>query len=256
VTTILIVEDTPALRSHITALIKEKIDSSIQVVETDNGVIGVAMAAELCPDLIVMDILMPQMNGIKAAQQIWSQKPTTKILFWSQFHRESFVREISKILPDEAIHGYALKSEKDEKLLYAINSILLHNNPYIDPLVRKVEARLKCRDQSLTDVEYETMLDIALGLTDRAIATRRHISVRGVQNRLSLLLTKLIGGKDAHLKETAGVEIFNPRTRIVLEALKREIIDVDDLSSMDTELDTWLGDEFDYEPQNFGRSKT
>ncbi|MFX6118651.1 response regulator transcription factor, partial [Acinetobacter baumannii] len=90
----------------------------------------VAIAAEIKPDLIVMDILMPQMNGIKAAQLIWAQNPATKILFWSQFHRESYVREISKILPDEAIHGYALKSEKDDKLLYAINSVLLYNNPY------------------------------------------------------------------------------------------------------------------------------
>lgn len=244
----MIVEDVPALRHHVAALIRDKIDSNIRIIETSTGAEGVTMAAELSPDLIVMDILMPQMNGIKAAQQIWSQKPATKILFWSQFHRESYVREISKILPDEAIHGYALKSEKDDKLLYAINSVLLHNNPYIDPLVRKVEARLKIRDQSLTDVEYETLMDIALGLTDRAIATRRHISVRGVQNRLSLLLSKLIAGKDAHLKETAGVEVFNPRTRIVLEALKREIIDANDLSSMDAELDVWLSDEFDYEP--------
>ena len=244
-TTILIVEDVEALRQHVTILIKEKLDADIIVKETSSGAEGVSLAAEIKPDLIVMDILMPQMNGIKAAQLIWSQNPATKILFWSQFHRESYVREISKILPDEAIHGYALKSEKDDKLLYAINSVLLYNNPYIDPLVRKVEARLKCKDQSLTDVEYETLLDIALGLTDRAIATRRHISVRGVQNRLSLLLTKLIAGRDAHLRETAGLEIYNPRTRIVLEALKREIIDIDALSSMDVDLDNWLSDEFD-----------
>ena len=244
-TTILIVEDVEALRHHVNALIKERLDASIIVHETSSGAEGIELAATIKPDLIVMDILMPQMNGIKAAQQIWSKNPAAKILFWSQFHRESYVREISKILPDEAIHGYALKSEKDDKLLYAINSVLLYNNPYIDPLVRKVEARLKCKDQSLSDVEYETLLDIALGLTDRAIATRRHISVRGVQNRLSLLLNKLIAGKDAHLKETAGVEIYNPRTRIVLEALKREIIDIDELSSKDAELDNWLSDEFD-----------
>ncbi len=244
-TTILIVEDVEALRNHVAILIKDKLDAGIVVRETSGGAEGVAIAAEIKPDLIVMDILMPQMNGIKAAQLIWAQNPATKILFWSQFHRESYVREISKILPDEAIHGYALKSEKDDKLLYAINSVLLYNNPYIDPLVRKVEARLKCKDQSLTDVEYETLMDIALGLTDRAIATRRHISVRGVQNRLSLLLAKLVAGREAHLRETAGVEIYNPRSRVVLEALKREIIDIDALSSMDAELDNWLSDEFE-----------
>jgi len=170
-----------------------------------------------------------------------------KILFWSQYHREAYVRELGKIVPDEAIHGYALKSESDEKLAYAITSVLLHDNPYIDPLVRGVQARLQSKDQSLTDVEYETLLDTVLGLTDKAIAARRHISVRGVQNRLSMLLAKLVGGEDAHLRETAGMEIFNPRARVVTEALKRGLIDTDELAVLDKDLDDWLCEEFDYE---------
>ncbi len=196
-----------------------------------------------------MDISMPEMSGIKAAEQIWQESPAMKILFWSQYHREAYVRELGKIVPDEAIHGYALKSESDEKLSYAITSILLHNNPYIDPLVRGVQARLQCKDQSLTDVEYETLLDICAGLTDRAIAARRHISVRGVQNRLSLLLMKLLAGEDSHLRETAGMEIYNPRTRVVFEALKRELIDPDEVGVLDEELNSWLAEEFDYEKQ-------
>ncbi len=190
---------------------------------------------------------MPEMSGIKAAEEVWKESPVTKILFWSQYHREAYVRELGKIVPDEAIHGYALKSESDEKLTYAITSILLHNNPYIDPLVRGVQARLQCKDQSLTDVEYETLLDITAGLTDRAIAARRHISVRGVQNRLSLLLTKLLCGEDSHLKETAGMEIYNPRTRVVFEALRRELIDPDEIGALSDDLNEWLAEEFDYE---------
>jgi DNA-binding NarL/FixJ family response regulator len=157
------------------------------------------------------------------------------------------VRELGKIVPDEAIHGYALKGESDEKLVYALTSIMLHDNPYIDPLVRGVQTRLQSKDSSLSDVEYETLLDIMLGLTDKAIASRRHISVRGVQNRLSMLSAKLFKGEDAYLKETAGMEVYNPRTRIVLEGLKRGLIDTDKIQELDEELDEWIADEFDYE---------
>jgi len=118
---------------------------------------------------------------------------------------------------------------------------------YAIELVRGVQARLQSKDQSLTDVEYETLLDTVLGLTDKAIAARRHISVRGVQNRLSMLLAKLVGGEDAHLRESAGMEIFNPRARVVTEALKRGLIDTDELAALDEDLEDWLAEEFDYE---------
>jgi DNA-binding NarL/FixJ family response regulator len=168
-------------------------------------------------------------------------------LFWSQYHREAYVRELGRIVPDEAIHGYALKSETDDKFAAAVTSVLLHGDPYIDPLVRGVQARLASKDSSLTDVEYETLLDVAVGLTDRAIARRRHISVRGVQNRLSMLLQKLLHGEDGHLRETAEMEIFNARTRVVFECMRRGLIDADDLGALESELSEWLEDEFEFE---------
>src|SRR3990167_364159 len=244
---VLVVEDLASLRQHVMRVLREQVPGPMEILEAKDGAEGLKLFRTTKPDMIIMDISMPEMSGMKAAQEIWKESPRTKILFWSQYHREAYVRELGKIVPDEAIHGYALKSESDEKLAYAITSVLLHDNPYIDPLVRGVQARLQSKDQSLTDVEYEALIDIALGLTDKAIASRRHISVRGVQNRLSMLLTKLLGGEDAHLRETAGMEIYNPRTRLVTEALKRELIDVDELSSLDKDLDQWLADEFDYE---------
>lgn len=246
---VLVVEDVSALRQHVTKLLAEKVPGPPEVIEAPNGSEGLKLFRTARPDMIIMDISMPEMSGIKAAEQIWQESPATKILFWSQYHREAYVRELGRIVPDEAIHGYALKSESDEKLVYAITSILLHSNPYIDPLVRGVQARLQCKDQSLSDVEYETLLDITAGLTDKAIAARRHISVRGVQNRLSLLLAKLIGGEESHLRETAGMEIYNPRTRVVFEALKRELIDPDEINLLDDDLNEWLAQEFDYEKE-------
>ena len=243
-TRVLIIEDVAALRQHAARLVCA-LAPDVEVAEADNGQDGLKMARSLNPDLIIMDISMPQLNGIKAAQQIWSETPSRKILFWSQYSREAYVRELGKIVPDEAIHGYALKSETDDKFSYAIRSVLLHDNPYIDPVVRGVQARLHSRDGSLSDVEYETLLDIATGLTDKAIALRRHISVRGVQNRLSMLLDKLIRGAEAHLRETAGMEVFNPRTRVVFEALKRGLLDPDEIATLEKEVADWISSEFE-----------
>ncbi|CAN5142736.1 response regulator [soil metagenome] len=250
VTRILIVEDVAALRQHVAAVAKAIAPGVIEIVEACNGAEGLNLARSIEPDMIIMDISMPEMSGIKAAKEIWAEFPTRRILFWSQFHREAYVRELGKIVPDDAIHGYALKSETDEKLSYAISSILLHDNPYIDPVVRSVQARVMSREDSLTDVEYETLLDVAVGLTDKAIASRRHISVRGVQNRLSMLLEKLVKGEDAHLRESAAMEIFNPRTRIVFEAVRRGLLDPDEITRLEAELAEWLEEEYSYEPNS------
>lgn len=244
----LIIEDMAALREHAVRVLK-RVCAAVEATEAANGADGLRLARSLKPDMIVMDISMPELNGIKAAQQIWLEQPRCKILFWSQYHREAYVRELGKIVPDEAIHGYVLKSESDDKFAYAVQSVLVHDNPYIDPVIRGVQARLQTKDDSLTDVEFETLLDIAAGLTDKAIALRRHISVRGVQNRLSMLLDKLVKGEDMHLRETAQMEIFNPRTRVVFEALKRGLLDPDSVVQLENEMFVWLTSEFDYQRQ-------
>lgn len=245
---ILIVEDMPALRQHARQVIEKTVANGVEIVEATNGLEGVKIAKMSAPDLTLMDISMPELNGVKAAEEIWEANKQARILFWSQFHREAYVRTLGRIVPDEAIHGYLLKGESDDKLAFAIESVLLKGDPYIDPVVQGVQNRLRSKDESLTDTEYETLLDVAIGMTDRAIAARRHISVRGVQNRLSMLLSKLVKGQETHLRESAGMEIFNPRTRIVYEGIKRGLVDPDDLPKLDGEVWDWLEDEFDYNP--------
>lgn len=245
---LLVVDDLAALRQQVVRLVREYVDKDVEVQEAPNGSEGVKLFRTFKPDMVVMDIVMPEMTGIEAAKHMWKDSPKAKILFWSQFHKEAWIRELGKIVPDEAIHGYVVKGiDDDKKLQYALSSIMLHDNPYIDPVVRDVQIRLQSKDSSLSDVEYQTLLDIALGLTDKAIAYRRHISVRGVQNRLAMLSNKLFKGEDAFLKETAGMEVYNPRTRLVLEGLKRGLIDIDQIPSLEAELNEWIAEEFDYE---------
>lgn len=244
-TVVLIAEDLTGMRNHAAELIRKMYPENAEIHEAVNGQDCVRLAIEHRPDLIVMDIAMPLTNGIKAAQQIWSRMPATRILFWSQYHREIYVRDLAKILPDEAIHGYILKSESDEKFEYAVNCILKHNNPYIDPVVRNIKSRLTKKDESLSDIEYETLVDICLGLTDKAIARRRHVSVRGVQNRVSILEAKLLKGQNVIARENSGLEVYNTRARAIFEAFKRGLIDHDMLDEMDQEMREWMAAELE-----------
>jgi DNA-binding NarL/FixJ family response regulator len=215
------------------------------ILEASNGREGIELFKMEKPPMVIMDIVMPEMNGLSAARQIWAENPAAKILFWSQFHREAYVRELGKIVPDEAIHGYALKSESDDKLKHALVSVFVHNNPYIDPVVRNQRNRISSKEHTLTDAEYESLVDIALGLTDKAIAQRRCISVRGVQNRLASLLNKLIKRENWALQKTAGMEVYNPRTRIVFEAMKCGFLTVEELVQFEVDLDEWVESELD-----------
>lgn len=243
---VLVVEDVAALRQHLIKILKETVQN-LQIVEAQNGLEGLKLYRQEKPDMIVMDILMPEMTGIKAAQEIWSDNPRTKILFWSQFHKEAYVRELGKIVPDDAIHGYALKTESDEKLAHAITTVLIHDNSYIDPIVRGVQHAIHVRAGLLNESETAILGDLILGLTDKAIAMRQHISVRGVQNRISALSDKLVKGLDLHAKESAGLEVFNTRMRIMLEVFRQGFVEPEEIDGLESELATWMARRLNFE---------
>lgn len=90
-----------------------------------------------------------------------------------------------------------------------------------------------------SDLEYEALIDIALGLKDNAIAERRYLSRRGVQNRLKSLYTKL--GIDLDFSESeTGNEMANPRTRAISIALRRGLINAFVIKEEEEKLHRWL----------------
>lgn len=243
--TILIVEDLPGLRNHVSALLHKACPGKLKILQASNGQEAVELARDAKPDLVIMDIAMPVLNGMKAAQQIWTTRRNTRILFWSQYHREIYIRELARIVPDEAIHGYVLKTGSDDNFVYAVQSVLLHDNPFFDPVVRSVRARVSQKNSWLSDIELETLNDLMLGLTDRAIAIRRQISLRGVQSRTGALYTKLLKGEDDRLRKiTGGTEIVNQRARLIFEAVKRGLIIPEDLDPLNADFYNWIDETF------------
>ncbi|MDP1682882.1 MAG: response regulator transcription factor [Burkholderiales bacterium] len=189
---------------------------------------------------IVTDIQMPSLNGIELARHIWERQPAARLLFWSQHSDETYVRTLTKIVPAETVYGYVLKSNPADTVARAAQAVFDEDQCWIDPQVRRVQARTLQRHDALTDAEYEVLIDIALGLTDNAIAERRYLSRRGVQNRLQSLYAKL-GANEAAASKSSATDVVNIRTRAVAIALQRGLVNSFELAREEQLLAAWLG---------------
>lgn len=232
---VLIVEDDPLHRAYLHDSVRAALPECDAVIEASNGDEGQARARELPEAHIVMDLQMQPRTGIDAARTIWRERPQTRILFWSNYADEAYVRGVSRIVPPGAAYGYVLKSASDERLRLALRGIFVENQCVIDGEVRGTQQKSLTPSEGITESEYEVLVDIALGLTDKAIAERRGISLRSVQNRLQTIYDKL----DVHAGEGEAGQ-FNLRGRAVANAMLRKLLNYGALERAETELREWL----------------
>ncbi|PLX85444.1 MAG: DNA-binding response regulator [Desulfuromonas sp.] len=204
-----------------------------------NGLLALEMAVKQESPLVVSDIQMPEMNGIEFARSLWQRKPTARIVFWSQFKDEMYIRALARIVPPETVYGYILKSNTKERITSAIRTVLLDEQCWIDPEVRKVQGRAGHSQTALSDIEFEALVDISQGLTDNLIAQRRYLSRRGVQSRLNSLYAKLGVDQEQFHSEKAG-DAFNLRNRAVAVALRRGLINAFELEQEEEDFQVWL----------------
>ena len=188
---------------------------------------------------LVTDIQMPGVNGIELARQIWDKHTDARILIWSQHSDEAYVRALAKFIPAETVYGYVLKNNPVDVLVRAAHAVFEEYQCWIDPQVRKVQARSQGGSDALSDAEYDVLVDIALGLTDNTIAERRYLSRRGVQNRLQSLYAKL-GANLEHDTNMSNTELLNVRARAVSLALQRGLINAFELKNEEQLLSNWL----------------
>lgn len=235
---VLIVEDDPLHRSYLLEAICAALPECDKVIEAGNGAEGERLARDHKSAHIVMDLQMNARNGIEAARTIWKERPDTRILFWSNYSDEAYVRGVSRIVPDGAAYGYVLKSASDERLRLALRSIFVEAQCVIDREVRGMQQKSLGQVRGFSDSEYEILIDIALGLTDRTIARRRGLSIRSVQNRLQQLYEKL--GVYQMSVEDSDEGRFNLRARAVTVALLRKLLNYSALERAETELADWL----------------
>jgi DNA-binding NarL/FixJ family response regulator len=235
---IVIAEDNPRDFEFLELLIKGW-EEPCQIDRAPNGMAALELALQLEQPLLISDIQMPEMNGIELARNLWKRKPQARIVFWSQFKDEMYVRTLSRIVPPETVYGYILKSNPRDRIVSAIRTVLLEEQCWIDPEVRKVQGRTGHSQTALSDIEFEALLDISLGLTDNLIAQRRYLSRRGVQSRLNSLYSKLGVDQEQFHGEKVG-DAFNLRNRSVAVALRRGLINAFELEHEEKEFQLWL----------------
>jgi DNA-binding NarL/FixJ family response regulator len=236
---ILVVEDDALHRSFLREAVERMLPECNGVIEAGDGADAIRISREHQLDSIVMDLQMPAATGVDAARTIWHERPDTRILFWSNYADEAYVRGVARIVPPGAVYGYLLKSASEERLRLAMRGVFIEDQCVIDREVRGVQQRAQDRLDGLTDPEYEVLLDIALGLTDKVIAARRNLSTRGVQSRLKHLYEKL-GVEHAAASERRGGATYNARTRAVSVAFSRGLLNAGALRTGEDELADWL----------------
>lgn len=235
---ILIAEDNPKDFEFLEQLLRDW-EPPCQLLRAANGKVALELAlAEECP-LVISDIQMPELNGIEFARSLWQQKPAARIVFWSQYKDEMYVRALARIVPPETVYGYILKSNTRERIASAISTVLLDEQCWIDPEVRKVQGRTGHSQTALSDIEYEALVDISMGLTDNLIAQRRYLSRRGVQSRLNSLYNKLGLDQEQFHSDKVG-DGLNLRNRAVAVALRRGLINAFELEHEESEFQEWL----------------
>jgi DNA-binding NarL/FixJ family response regulator len=193
-TKILLADDHKIVRDGLRALI-EKEDNMEIVAEASDGRTTVKKAKELMPNLIIIDIAMPDLNGIEAARQIIAEAPTAKIIALSM-HSDS--RFVMKMLEAGAA-GYLLKDSAFEELAMAIKTVL-SGKTYLSPAIAGVVVDDAMRHSpqkatrttaELTAREREVLQLLAEGRTTKKIATQLNVSVKTVETHRRQVMEKL-----------------------------------------------------------------
>jgi DNA-binding NarL/FixJ family response regulator len=191
---VLLVDDHKIVREGTRQIITQE-DQLTVIGEAANGADAVQLAGELRPDVIVMDVRMPDMNGIEATKAIKARYPRTKILILSAHKEDHYIFP----LLDAGATGYLLKTVGGERLVQAICAI--HSGETVlDPEVAgKVFNRLKHKQayfsadlrEGLTQREMEVLQAVARGKTNKEVGERLCISPHTVQVHLRNIFAKL-----------------------------------------------------------------
>ncbi|MGA2489381.1 MAG: response regulator transcription factor [Anaerolineales bacterium] len=212
---VLIVDDHEIVRKGIRALLATKRD--IQVIgEAEDGAEAVTKEQTLHPDVILMDLMMPKMDGILATREITNRQPGARVLVLTSFAADEQVFPAIKA----GALGYLLKDSGPQELVQAIRQVF-RGEPSLDPSVaRKVLNELSTPQQKpltpdpLTAREMEILRLVAQGKNNKEIAGDLVIAEETVHTHVSNILNKL------HLAS---------RTQAALYALKEGIASVDDI---------------------------
>jgi two-component system, NarL family, response regulator NreC len=190
---ILIADDHRLVREGLSALIAKQPGLEV-VAEAEDGRTAVSLATKLKPDIVVMDISMPELNGIEATRRIIADVPGVKVIALSMYSDRKFVIEIL----GAGASGYILKDCAFTELRLAIKTVL-QNQTYLSPQIADliVDSYIRNRDMKdlllnpLTGREKEVLQLISEGKNTKEIASILSLSVKTVETHRSNIMSKL-----------------------------------------------------------------
>lgn len=207
---ILVADDHQVVRTGLRTLLESKAGWQV-CAEAANGREAIEKASELQPDVAVLDIGMPLLNGVEATRQIRKASPQTEILILTMHDSEHMIQGVL----DAGAHGYILKDDADRNLLAAVDSLRRHK-PYLSSRVSVAAAAAQPTSSSterparrLTPREREIVQLLAEGKTNKEIATYLNISVKTVETHRANIMLKMN---------------FHSVTELVRYAVKNKII--------------------------------
>ena len=210
---ILLADDHTLMRRGLRALLERQNGFAV-VAEAADGREAVEIAAALSPDVAVIDIGMPNLNGIEAARRITEKRPETAVVILSMHADESYVLRALK----SGARGYLLKDSPEEDLIHAIRAV--HNGKaFFSPEISKMLAEDYMRQmrqrgvedsyELLTPREREILQMLGEGNSNKEVATKLNLSLHTVETHRGNLLEKL------NLHSTAELILYAVRKGIV-----------------------------------------
>lgn len=207
---ILLVEDQAMVRQGLKMMIET--DNELSVTgEADNGKTAIHLCSTTHYDLVILDIRMPEMDGLEAARFIRKQCPDQKILILTTFNDETYALEALK----HGANGYMLKDAEPTELIRSIRSCIQGGLSIEDQVAAKVMPTLMKQqpsvaiDPSITKRELEIMIRIGEGLSNKEIADQLYLSIGTIKNHISVILDKL------ELRDRTQIAIYAIRHHIV-----------------------------------------
>lgn len=191
---VLIADDHEIMREGLRALVDRQPDMET-VGEADNGRAAVALAHELKPDVVVMDVSMPELNGLKATEKLKKLCPEIKVLTLTRYADDSYLRQLMQA----GACGYVLKQSASTQLISAIRAVA-GGGTYLDTavtgrVVKSIVGGRKLRgappDKELSAREEEVLRLIAWGYANKEIAARLDLSVKTVEVYKTRAMEKL-----------------------------------------------------------------
>jgi DNA-binding NarL/FixJ family response regulator len=188
---IIIADDHKIFREGLRALIEKEKDMEV-VAEAENGHTATRLAARLAPDIVIMDIAMPYLNGIEATQQIKSKNETTQVIILSNYSYKRFLSEAFAA----GASGYLLKEGAFDEMVKAVHTVTMKRvyvSPHVAGTVIKdyVHSTKGTAVPVLTSREREILQLIAEGKSTKEIAAHLEVSIKTAEAHRTNIMHKL-----------------------------------------------------------------